>query len=177
MEAGNPYAPPSAPVRDIPQEGTGFELASQWIRLGAMLLEVFICGVIIYIPAVIFMLVVGPGNLPVVNGEVDPVALLTSRVVLSLLPGLLIYVAVTLWLVARNGQTIGKKLLGIKVVRTNGDKAGLGRIFWLRNAVISVIALIPVAGWAVAIIDPLLIFRASRKCLHDQIADTIVIRS
>ena len=55
--------------------------------------------------------------------------------------GLLTLVAVIGWaiytihLVKRNSQTIGKKLVGIKVVRSDGSHASLGRIFWLRNVV------------------------------------------
>jgi uncharacterized RDD family membrane protein YckC len=91
-----------------------------------------------------------------------------------LIVGLFIYTAV---LVHRNGQTIAKKLLNIKVVRTDGSKAGLGRIFWLRNVVIVVLSVIPVLGVLVSLVDPLFIFRDNRRCLHDLIADTKVVRA
>ena len=35
--------------------------------------------------------------------------------------------------------------------------------------------LIPVVGMFIPFVDALLIFRSSNQCLHDQIADTIVI--
>ena len=72
-----------------------------------------------------------------------------------------------------NGQSIGKKLLGIKVVRTDGSPASLGRLIWLRNVVNGLIGIIPLYG----IIDALFIFGESRQCLHDKIADTIVIKA
>ena len=40
-------------------------------------------------------------------------------------------------------QTIAKKLIGIKVVRSDGSRATVGRIFWLRNVVNTLITLIP----------------------------------
>jgi len=72
-----------------------------------------------------------------------------------------------------NGQTIGKKWLKIKVVRADGSPASLGRIFWLRNFVNGFLSLIPLYG----IIDSLFIFSESRQCLHDKIADTIVVNA
>jgi hypothetical protein len=38
-----------------------------------------------------------------------------------------------------------------------------------------VLASIPVIGTIYGLLDVLLIFRASRRCLHDNIADTIVV--
>ena len=76
-------------------------------------------------------------------------------------------------LVARYGQTMGKRVLEIKVVRSDGSQASLGRIFWLRNVVNGLLGIIPLYG----IIDTLLIFGVRRQCIHDLIADTIVVRA
>ena len=48
-----------------------------------------------------------------------------------------------------------------------------GGIFWLRNVVNGLLGIIPLYG----IIDALFIFGESRQCLHDKIADTIVIKA
>ena len=79
---------------------------------------------------------------------------------------------ITTLLVARNGQTLGKRILEIKVVRSDGSPASLGRIFWLRNVVNSVLGVIPLY----VLVDHLFIFGERRQCIHDLIADTIVIR-
>jgi uncharacterized RDD family membrane protein YckC len=84
---------------------------------------------------------------------------------------------ITTILVKRNGQTIGKKLLGIKVVRKDGSKAGLGRIFWLRYLLNSVFMLIPVVGSLYSLVDSVFIFGSARRCVHDYLADTIVVRA
>jgi hypothetical protein len=49
----------------------------------------------------------------------------------------------------------------------------VGRIFWLRNVVNAALGVVPFY----ALIDPLFIFSESQQCLHDKIADTIVIKA
>lgn len=68
---------------------------------------------------------------------------------------------------------MGKRLLEIRVVRSDGSQASLGRIFWLRNVVNVLLGIIPLYG----IIDVLLIFGVRRQCIHDSVADTIVVRA
>jgi hypothetical protein len=48
-------------------------------------------------------------------------------------------------------------------------------LFLKRNVSMQVLAMIPIVGNFIALIDALMIFRASRKCLHDDIAGTKVI--
>ena len=72
-----------------------------------------------------------------------------------------------------NGRSIAKKILTIKVVRSDGSPASLGRLIWLRNVVNWLISIIPLYG----LIDSLFIFGESRQCLHDKIADTIVVKA
>ncbi len=70
------------------------------------------------------------------------------------------------------GQSIGKRLLAIKVVRANGDPIELWRILVLRNLVIHVAA--QLCG-IIGLVDALLIFGAEQRCLHDYLADSKVI--
>jgi uncharacterized RDD family membrane protein YckC len=96
--------------------------------------------------------------------------------------GLLTLVVGTAWaafnlhLLSRNGQSIGKRLLSMKVVRRDGSPASQGRIFWLRNFVNGLPQVIPIAGQLHALLYALMIFSQTRPCLHNQIADTQVIR-
>lgn len=100
----------------------------------------------------------------------DPV-----NAVLGMLIAMLVFFAVNGFLIYKNGQTVGKKVMGIKIVRSNGDRASFANIVFRRNFAMMVITSIPFIGNAIGLIDVLLIFRQSRKCLHDEIADTIVI--
>jgi uncharacterized RDD family membrane protein YckC len=79
--------------------------------------------------------------------------------------------------VHKNGQTIGKRIVGIKVVRTDFSRATLGRIFWLRNVVNAIPGAIPYVGNVYGLVDHLFIFGESRQCVHDKIADTVVVKA
>lgn len=90
---------------------------------------------------------------------------------------LLAWAVVMAWLVATRSQSIGKCVVGIKVVRTDGSPASFARIFLLRNVVSFLPTFLPYVGWLyLLVIDPVLIYQESRRCIHDLIADTIVIR-
>jgi uncharacterized RDD family membrane protein YckC len=128
------------------------------------------------------------GALPAIFAKVsggDPEMLDTSQLLRVMLAGpgtiitavaLIAWCVITAWLVMANGQSIGKRMVGIKVVRADGSRASLARIFLLRNVVNALPNLLPYVGWLYQLVDPLLIYRDSRQCLHDKIADTIVVR-
>lgn len=86
---------------------------------------------------------------------------------------LMAMLGVQLYFCANYSQSIGKRLLGIKVVRLDGSPASLGRVILLRNLVPQMIgSLCGIFG----IVDALLIFGDQRRCLHDYFADTIVVK-
>ena len=73
------------------------------------------------------------------------------------------------------GQTMGKRIVGIKIMRTDGERISLRRVIGLRTLPISILSRIPFVGWLIALADSLMIFGAERRCLHDVFADSIVI--
>jgi uncharacterized RDD family membrane protein YckC len=127
------------------------------------------------IPTYAALLDVGTGSASFDTGSIVS-AMLTGPGTKITVVALLVWVGITAWLVAANGQSIGKRLVGIKVVRTDGSRASLARIFLLRNVVSSLPNLLPYLGWIYLFADPLLIYQDSRRCIHDMIADTIVVR-
>lgn len=161
----NPYAPPQAVVLDIADPRLDTRLAERGTRLVASILDGLIFAGMVYLPLILTSVATsaesrdGGGGMGVVIG-----ALLT-------LVGFVAWSWLTIRYVVRNGQSIGKKITGIKVVRSDGTPVTLGRIFWLRNVVNGLISIIPLYG----LIDALFIFGESRQCLHDKIADTIVV--
>ena len=48
-----------------------------------------------------------------------------------------------------------------------------GALFWLRNVVNGLLGIIPLYG----LIEVLFIFGEARQCLHDKLADTIVVKA
>lgn len=88
--------------------------------------------------------------------------------------GLFVY---NLVLLNESGQTLGKRWIGIKIVRTDGTQASLGRILGLRMFVIALIEGIPCLGSVFALANVLWIFGQDSLCLHDLMADTKVINA
>jgi uncharacterized RDD family membrane protein YckC len=100
-------------------------------------------------------------------------------------PGLAVLAAVLfvalgcaqLWLLTVRGQTIGKIAFDIRIVRTR-DKLMGGFVTNVLLRVVSgaLIAMIPYFGAFYAVADLLFIFRSDRRCLHDWIAGTCVVK-
>ena len=81
-------------------------------------------------------------------------------------------------LLARAGQTIGEEPAGHpRRAAATAATAGLARIFFARYLPVTLLGVVPFVGGLVSLVDALLIFRDDRRCLHDQIADTIVVRA
>jgi len=87
--------------------------------------------------------------------------------------GSLAVICYQLHLLSTIGQTLCKRWLGIKVVRSDGSPVDLGRLILLRNVVPW---FINSACGLFFLVDALFIFTDERRCLHDQIADTIVVK-
>lgn len=89
------------------------------------------------------------------------------------LVGYLVYSATLVYLY---GQTFGKRAMGIRVVRADGSRVAFSRFIFLRWLPVAMLGAIPVVGWIISsLVDPLLIFRETRQCLHDDIANTRVV--
>jgi uncharacterized RDD family membrane protein YckC len=166
MTMTNLYAPPGAVVADIAGVDASAEFAGRGARLGASLLDGIIFTAMVYLPLLVTV-AVGPDAAP--DDGSNPVVIVGGIVTLI---GLIAWCWLTIKYVARNGQSIAKKLLHMKVVRRDASRASLSRIFWLRNVVNGLLGIIPLY----VIIDGLFIFGESRQCLHDRIADTIVVK-
>lgn len=102
------------------------------------------------------------------EGRGDAVALLF----LGLFGGFVVGGAIQIAMQVRFGQSVGKRLLKLKVVRSDGSPVELWRLILLRNVALHVAA--QVCG-LVSLVDALMIFTADQRCLHDLMADTIVI--
>jgi uncharacterized RDD family membrane protein YckC len=161
------YAPPTAEVADVSASGAA-SLAGRGARLGGAIID----GVILL-------------GLWWVVGLVTPWNIFSPKVAeagfmaligLQLL-GLLLFAIVNGYLLMSRGQTIGKLLLGMRIVRPDGSAATPVRLIGLRYGVGWLLSALPMVGMVYALVDCLMIFRADRRCLHDLIADTIVVKT
>lgn len=89
---------------------------------------------------------------------------------------ILICFVINIILLARNGQSMGKLILGVKIVGADGHPC-FWRIIFIRILAMNALALIPIVGPVLMIVNVLMIFRENRRCLHDEFADTIVVRA
>lgn len=156
----NPYAAPTSRVEQYVEHNDGVVLASRGARLGAHLLDTLLYG-LCFIG--IIMAAVGAGARTA-----------GALALLGVLAGLGLFAA-NLVMLHRHGQSVGKRIVGIRIVRSDGSRCALGRIVGLRMGVPILISLIPFAGYVFGLLDPLSIFREERRCIHDHIADTIVV--
>ncbi|MCO4768597.1 MAG: RDD family protein [Deltaproteobacteria bacterium] len=167
MSENNPYASPQAALSD----GFGEERielpADRGTRLGARMIDQFIYLLAVS-PAFVLVLELDGG------GEMS-----TAAISAGALAGVLALavLAVNLNMLNQRGQTIGKRILGVRIVRMDGSDISLGRIIGLRVLPIQLLGLIPGVGGIFGLADSLFIFRDDRRCLHDLLADSKVIQA
>lgn len=95
----------------------------------------------------------------------------------------IIYTIWQIYWMTKYGQSIGKRLLKIRVIRTNGDNAGFIHNILLREVVYGVIASIVSImtlgfGTLIFLFIPCMVFATSwhRRTLQDFLAGTIVVK-
>lgn len=114
------------------------------------------------------------------NGYLSEKAMQSKEMNLDKLNGLAVmyFPAMALVLIQWNlisvyGQTIAKKLLGMRIVNDSGRSPGFFQGVIMRNWLRNLLAIIPFFS----LIDVLFIFGDSHRCLHDYIAGTYVVDS
>lgn len=165
----NPYAAPMARVSDIVDDQQ-LMLADRGTRLGAAIVDGL---VLLFVPYVLGFAALAQIKPDGGGGLSSAATVLGSLAVVSFIA----IIGYNLVLLHRNGQTIAKKWLGIKVVRSDGSACALSRIVFARWLPITVLGVIPLLGPFVSLVDALLIFRSDYRCIHDHIADTVVVRA
>lgn len=140
------------------KENTGTEqydphfLASRGKRLVAQLIDGFISGGI-YVIGLLF--------------SQSPEL---SMAIMGL--GFLALIVIQVYLLTVSGQTIGKKAMGIRIIKADtAENGGFVTNVLLREVVNGLLGIIPLYG----LVDTLFIFREDKKCIHDLIAGTQVI--
>ncbi|MES2674498.1 MAG: RDD family protein [Pseudomonadota bacterium] len=79
-------------------------------------------------------------------------------------------------LLVKTGQTMGKRIIGIKIVDLNGRVPTLKQHLLKRYAVYFLPGQIPVVGYIFPIVNLLSIFGEERRCIHDYVAGTKVVQ-
>jgi uncharacterized RDD family membrane protein YckC len=173
MASGNEPNPYQAPafdhVSDATESNTGQHvLASRSTRLGAAILDTIVLMALL-VPAQFIAGVYD--NFPNIQPQSPVLTLLWG------LGGLVLYLALNGSLLAKSGQTIGKRLLGIRIANhLDGQTTPFNKIVLWRILPVQVAAMIPVVGSFASLVDVLFIFRKDYRCIHDHLAGTIVVK-
>ena len=133
--------------------GTKLKYAGFLVRLGAYVIDAIVVGVVSFVASVVFGM-----------------ALKETGAMLGMLVGILFALYNYVYLVGTKGYTIGKNVLKLKVVRTDGScPIGLGRAV-LREIVGKIISSVVIyLGFIWIAIDE------KKQGWHDKIADTLVV--
>jgi uncharacterized RDD family membrane protein YckC len=121
-----------------------------------------------------------PVWLPLVIGSRLVISEKRTAGIVLLVIGLVALIALAVYqltLLSRHGQTWGKRWQNIRIVRANGERIGFGRLFGLRIIAPAVVGAIPFVGGLFSLANILWIFGSERRCLHDHLADTIVVNT
>lgn len=169
MNEQNPYAAPTANLEIEGDANKPIELATRGARFGGAIID-----------AVISILVTFP--LIYITGYWDNLMEGTSTTVMQTVMlgvlALVMYFVIHGYFLARDGQTVGKKMVGTRIVSVETDKIlPLSKIFLLRVLPLNIVASLPIIGSLLAIIDVLFIFRKDQRCVHDLIAGTKVVKA
>jgi uncharacterized RDD family membrane protein YckC len=145
---------------DAPEAAVDVSLAGRGVRLVAFLIDAVLLACI-QLPGAIFRLA---GN--------ATLALASDAILL------IAFAALVIWLLAIRGQTPGKILMKIAIVDpATGFPPGYLHAAVIRQGPQTVLGFVnPILGGAYLLVDSLFIFSASRRCIHDRLAGTIVIR-
>lgn len=154
-------------VSDGELDFSNYWLASRMSRLVAVLID----GVVLTIAtafgvvAMIAMSKYGFVDMPKSQNEIPLLAI----AIVGFVP---LVIMIVQWnMTVTSGRTIGKLLVGIRIVSMNGKLPGFFFGVFLRSWVMTLVYYIPF----MQLIDILFIFGGGRRCLHDWIAGTRVV--
>lgn len=178
----NPFAPPSADIESVgairPITADEAELATRWQRLGAATVD----GLIFWVALIPVIVGIGFASYQQRAAAGESVGqMIATAGGLGLVGGLLLlaFVVLNAYLLTTRGQSVGKIVAGTRVVMVDGARAPFVRVVPLRWMLFMFMGWIPglsKVAVLVSLIDMLMIFRRNRRCLHDVVAGTKVVR-
>jgi uncharacterized RDD family membrane protein YckC len=165
MNNENPFRAPSSSVADVPEIG-GLELAGRGHRFGAATIDGFI-EMFVVLPCAFAIGIfdfakLGQGQTIMFNVEIGILTFAS-------------FILIQGYFLKKNGQTIGKKIVGIRIVDLDENVPGLWTLLGRRYAPIFIAQIVPIIGPFLGLVDDLFVFKSDRRCIHDHIAKTKVV--
>lgn len=171
------YRPPASQLEVVEATTPEREPATRWSRLLAVIVDgLLFSGVVLIVNRVVgqigdpFALISGQA------GSTTPIRLLWGVFAIVL------FVVLQAYPLASWGQTWGKRLLGIRIVDMDGYRVPFARLiltrYVARDALLMLLQLShePILSFLFGLANVLLIFGQRRRCGHDLIAGTQVVR-
>ncbi len=170
------FVPAAAPVAEPVSR---LELGGLGARFGAALLDgilQWLCKLPFFFAFVeLFRLAMQNPQTPLQPEQVSPVIMAAY---FKTLPWLLLVAAIQITLLCVRSQSVGKLVVGLRIVSVETEQPGGPlRAFLLRAFIPTVIEFIPFLGLLFWAVDSCFIFREDRRCLHDLIAGTKVVKT
>lgn len=169
MEEHNPYR---APESAVALQTADTDLAGYGERLAAALIDGVI-AMCVTLPAMWFGGFFKTVMDAAMTGAQPPFTLTLTWAFI----GLAIFLAIQGYPLHAQGQTWGKRALGIRIVALDGSRVPFASLIARRYLPIHAVALVPFVGNLLVLIDILFIFRRDRRCVHDLIAGTRVVKA
>ncbi len=183
------YAPPAIPAYVSSEQSGTAPLATLGQRLGAALVDsvpgfiLFIAATVVALGKVAAYVAADPSGAE----DSEKIAQMAKEVYDSVFYGWGVIVTAPvlilnlIWLATR-GQTIGKRIVGIRIAgMENDNNPGWVKtiaVRWVGNYFITIglVFILPIVGLLYAITDIFFIFGSERRCIHDLLAGTRVVR-
>lgn len=166
MSDNNVYSTPQSQLVDQVDDSEK-PLASRWARLGASIIDSIIMMFVV-VPVMYFT----GGFDGIMDGREPGFVYMFSMGILSFI----VFFAINYRYLVANGQTIGKKVLEIKIVDLNGNVPVFQPHLVIRYAVYLLPGQIPVVGQFFSLVNVLFIFGKEKRCIHDLVAKTKVVQ-
>jgi len=170
MDEQNPYRSPEARIVD--QTAAASDLAGLGERLAAALRDGLVL-VVITLPLMYFGGYFRAVFDAAAVGAQPPFTLVLTWAGI----GLAIFLLVQGYPLATWGQTWGKRILGIRIADLQGGRPSFATLLLRRYLPMQVASMIPLVGVLLVWADILMIFRSDRRCAHDLVAGTRVVKA
>lgn len=161
----NVYKAPDSELQEVSQPE--LELASRFSRLIASIIDTII-SLMFILPLMYFT-----GFFSAIMSGEEPSLLQTAGIGFITIA---LFFAINWHFLKSAGQTIGKKVMGIKVVTLDGELPSMVQHFLKRYAMYFLPAYIPMIGQLISLLNVLFIFGKGKRCIHDMVAGTKVVQ-
>ncbi|MFZ5639016.1 MAG: RDD family protein [Pseudomonadota bacterium] len=171
MDEQNPYSAPESRIADTVRAAQDADLADRGERLAAAIIDTVI-ALAVLVPVMFLGGYFETMMQTAMTGEKPSLAtnLLWSGI------GLLLFFVVQGYPLYATAQTWGKRVMKLQIVGLDGARAPFGRLIALRYLPMQGVSALPFVGPLLSIVNVLLIFRDDRRCGHDLIAGTRVVK-